>query len=302
MNKKPKLGKGLSNLIPTQSPDGNSEDEIQFVDINAIDANPYQPRIDFDDDEIAGLAESIEKQGLLQPIVLRKAGSRYQIISGERRFRAFRRLRRDSIPSIVKAEVSDNEMLELALVENIQREQLNEIEKALAYQKLIQQCGYTHDQLARQVGKSRAAVSNTLRLLNLPEEIQQMLRKNELTMGHARAILSLDDTKSQLEAARKIVEGKLTVRDAEQIAKPDKPPAGIGEDNQAADQPKSSVPKPKTGKPLDPDIVHQLEQLQYKFGAPVRLKETGDSKGRVEIEYFSENDLVRVFDLLLGGN
>jgi ParB family chromosome partitioning protein len=299
MNKKPKLGKGLSNLIPTHSPDGNSEGEIQFVDINAVDANPYQPRIDFDNDEIAGLAESIEKQGLLQPIVLRKAGSRYQIISGERRFRAFRRLRRDSIPSIVKAEVSDSEMLELALVENIQREQLNEIEKALAYQRLIQQCGYTHDQLAKQVGKSRAAVSNTLRLLNLPEEIQQMLRKNELTMGHARAILSLEDTKSQLEAARKIVEGKLTVRDAEQIAKPS---LSAEDDVRAVDQPKPSPPKPKADKPLDANITHQLEQLQYKFGTPVRLKETGDSKGRVEIEYFSENDLARVFDLLLGGN
>jgi ParB family chromosome partitioning protein len=304
MNKPRKLGKGLSNLIPTQSAEESKDGSIQFVDINAIDANPYQPRMDFDDDEIAGLAESIEKQGLLQPVVLRKAGSRYQIISGERRFRAFRRLRRDSVPCIVKMKVSDNEMLELALVENIQREQLNEIEKAIAYQKLIQQCGYTHDQLSKQVGKSRTAVTNTLRLLNLPDEIQQMVRKNEITMGHARAILSLDDAESQLEAAKRIVESKLTVRDAERIARPGAAPdAPSGADSgQDADQRKPSSRKPKTDKPQDPNITHHLEQLQYKFGTPVRLKETGDNKGRVEIEYFNENDLVRVFDLLLGIN
>jgi ParB family chromosome partitioning protein len=221
---------------------------------------------------------------------LRKNGGRYEIVSGERRFRAFRHLRRDSVPCVVKAGVSDNEMLELALVENIQREQLNEIETAIAYQKLQQQCGYTHEQLAKQVGKSRAAITNSLRLLNLPGEIQQMLRKNELSAGHARALLSLDTPEKQLEAARRIAEGKLSVRDAEQFSRQEKSPP------EAAPAPqKSAAEKP----PQDPNIAHQLERLQYKFGTSVKLKETGINKGRIEIEYFSSEDILRIFDLLL---
>jgi ParB family chromosome partitioning protein len=295
MNKRKTLGRGIANLIPTHSEDEDKDGEVQYVDINAIDPNPYQPRAEFDADEIAGLAESIKNQGLLQPVVLRKSGGRYEIVSGERRFRAFRHLRRDSVPCIVKAKVTDNEMLELALVENIQREQLNEMEKAAAYQNLIRQCGYTHEQLAGQVGKSRAAITNTLRLLNLPEEVQTMLRKNEISTGHARAILSLEGAGQQLEAARKIASEKLTVRDAEQIARQEKPPA---EEAAAKGQP---ARKPADGRPLDPDIARQLELMQYRFGTSVKLKITGDNRGRIEIEYFSNDDIMRIFDLLLGG-
>ena len=288
------LGRGLASLIPTHSEDGSGDGEIHHVDINAIDPNPYQPRVDFDEGEIAGLAESIKNSGLLQPVVLRQNGSRYEIVSGERRVRAFRSLRRDSVPCYVRGGVSDNEMLELALVENIQREQLNEIETAAAYRKLLDQCGYTHEDLAQKVGKSRAAVTNCLRLLNLPAEVQEMVRKGGISTSHARAILALDGEEAQLEAARRIVEDKLTVRDAEQIVQ-QKKAAGDGSEPPAPPKIKADGP------PQDPNIAHQLEKLQYKFGTQVRLKTMGDGKGRLEINYFSEEDLVRIFDLLLEG-
>jgi ParB family transcriptional regulator, chromosome partitioning protein len=296
--KRKALGRGLANLIPTgpAEAEGNDGGDIHNADISAIDPNPYQPRKDFDESEIAGLAESIKNQGLLQPIVLRKKGNRYEIISGERRFRAFQHLRRDTVPCYVRGNVSDNEMLELALVENIQREELNEIEKAIAYKKLIEQCGYTHDALAQKVGKSRAVVSNSMRLLNLPAEVQEMVRKNQLSMGHARAVLAVEGPKAQLEAARRILQDGLTVRDAENIVKTDKGGAADG-----VERVKPVVAAPEADdQPEDPNVAHALEQLRYKFGTSVRLKVAGEGRGRIEIEYFSEGDLVRLFDILLG--
>ncbi len=299
--KRKALGRGLANLIPTglTEADGNDGGEIHFVDINAIDPNPYQPRTDFDESEIAGLAESIKNQGLLQPIVLRKKGIRYEIISGERRFRAFQHLRRDTVPCYVRGNVSDNEMLELALVENIQREELNEIEKAIAYKKLLEQCGYTHDALAQKVGKSRAAVTNSMRLLNLPAEVQEMVRKNRISMGHARAVLAVDGEAAQLEAARRILQDGLTVRDVESIVKADKE-GGSAVDK--AKQPAATTAAPEPEERVeDPNVAHALEQLRYRFGTPVRLRSAGEGKGRVEIEYFGENDLARLLEILLGG-
>ncbi|MDR2579118.1 MAG: ParB/RepB/Spo0J family partition protein [Chitinispirillales bacterium] len=292
MSKRKALGKGVAALIPTRAhseeEEATGEGAIRQIDINAIDTNPYQPRIDFDDGEITALAASIEAQGLLQPVVLREKGDRYEIISGERRFRAFKHLKRDTVPCVVKTDTTDREMLELALVENIQREDLNEIEKALAYRKLTEEFSYTHEEIAKQMGKSRTVITNSLRLLNLPEEIQQMVRKNEITSGHARAILSIEGEEKQLEAARKILEDGLTVRDIEYITQQEK-----------STPPKPSAPKPQKQPPQDPDITHVLERLQYKFGTSVKLKTTGDNRGRVEIEYFSEEDMARIFGILL---
>jgi len=285
-----RLGRGIDSLIrPAPQNDGDDNKEIQLVDISAIVPNPFQPRIDFDDDEIEGLAQSINNQGLLQPVVLRQKGAKYEIISGERRFRAFRHLKKESVPCIVKKDVTDKEMLELALVENIQREQLNEIEKAIAYQKLILEFSYTHEELSKQVGKSRTVITNSLRLLNLPEEIQMMVRKNELSMGHARALLAIDCSETQLKEARRVVENGLTVRDVENITSQTK-----------ENKPKNTTEKPvKTTQEHDANITFQLERLQYKFGTSVKLKTTGENKGKVEIEYYNQDDLVRVFDLLL---
>lgn len=284
------LGRGLSNLIPvTQAVETiQPGEEIQKLKISSIRPNPFQPRLDFDDEEIKGLADSIENQGLLQPVVVRKKDNGFEIISGERRFRAFNYLKRETIPCIVRDKVTDREMLELALVENIQREQLNEIEKATAYQKLLLECNYTHDELSKQVGKSRSVISNSLRLLNLPDKIQQLLRKDAISMGHARALLSIEDETEQLNLAEKIVKDSLSVRDIEKVTQNTK---------EVKKEPSQQVKKdPVT---LDPDIANLLEKLQYKFGTSVSLKSLSSDNGKLEIQYFSQSDLVRIVDLLL---
>lgn len=284
------LGRGLSNLIPvSQTAEAvESGDEVQFLSVASITPNPFQPRLDFDEEEIKGLAESIENQGLLQPVVVRKKDNGFEIISGERRFRAFNFLKRETIPCLIKDKVTDREMLELALVENIQREQLNEIEKAIAYQKLLLECNYTHEQLSKQVGKSRSVISNSLRLLNLPDKIQQLLRKDEISMGHARALLSIDNEIDQLELAEKIVKDNLSVRDIEKVTQNTK-------ENKKETAPVSK----KEPVVLDPDIANLLEKLQYKFGTSVSLKSHTSDNGKLEIQYFSQSDLVRIVDLLL---
>jgi ParB family chromosome partitioning protein len=284
------LGRGLSNLIPvTQAVETiQPGEEIQNLKISSIHPNPFQPRLDFDDEEIKGLAESIENQGLLQPVVVRKKDNGFEIISGERRFRAFNYLKRETIPCIVRDKVTDREMLELALVENIQREQLNEIEKATAYQKLLLECNYTHDELSKQVGKSRSVISNSLRLLNLPEKIQQLLRKDAISMGHARALLSIEDETEQLNLAEKIVKDSLSVRDIEKVTQ-----------NTKEIKKEPSQQQKKEPVTLDPDIANLLEKLQYKFGTSVSLKSLSSDNGKLEIQYFSQSDLVRIVDLLL---
>jgi ParB family chromosome partitioning protein len=284
------LGRGLSNLIPISQTVETVEsgDEIKNLTIASIRPNPFQPRLDFDEEEIQGLAESIENQGLLQPVVVRKKDDGYEIISGERRFRAFNYLKRETIPCLIKDKVTDREMLELALVENIQREQLNEIEKAIAYQKLLLECNYTHEQLSKQVGKSRSVISNSLRLLNLPEKIQQLLRKDEISMGHARALLSIENENEQLVLSEKIVKDNLSVRDIEKVTQNSK-------ENKKETAPVSK----KEPVVLDPDIANLLERLQYKFGTSVSLKSHTSDNGKLEIQYFSQSDLVRIVDLLL---
>lgn len=279
------LGRGLSNLIPTQVESSSNNEEIHLIDINAIRTNPFQPRTDFDEDEIRGLADSIKNQGLLQPVVVRQKDNFYEIISGERRTRAFRLLNRDKVPCIIKNKVTDREMLELALVENIQREELNEIEKAFAYQKLLLECNYTHDELSKQVGKSRTVITNSLRLLNLPDEVQQMVRKNQISMGHARALLSLQDSEQMLDLANRIIRENLSVRDIEK------------ETQEAKGNKKIKV---QPAEPLmDPDLANVVERLQYKFGTSVSIKQSIKDKGKVEFEYFNQQDLTRIVDILL---
>lgn len=283
------LGRGLSNLIPTHIDGDNSisNEEISLIDISSIKTNPYQPRIDFNEEEIRNLAQSIENQGLLQPVVVRQKDSHYEIISGERRFRAFCYLKRDKLPCIVKTKITDREMLELALVENIQREELNEIEKAIAYQKLLLEFNYTHEELSKQVGKSRTAITNSLRLLNLPEEIQQMVRQERITMGHARALLALENEKDQLQLAHRIETENLSVRDIEK-------------ESQANKKEKiQKLPYKKKEEPLDPDIANILERLQYKFGTAVKIKPSSENVGKLEIDYYNQSDLIRIVDLLL---
>ncbi len=284
------LGRGLSNLIPV-APEGQEKDnEVFYVAVEAITENPFQPRRDFDDEEIKHLAESIEAQGLLQPVVLRKAGSGYQIISGERRFRALKHLGKDKIPSIVKADVSDVEMLEMALVENIQRENLNDIDVALSYQKLLFDCGLSHQQLSERVGKSRSVITNTLRLLKLPENIGEMVRTRKISSGHARALLSVKSEKEQLTLAEKIVDLNLSVREIEKLSQSE-----VKKEKKKVAK-KSTINRERS---LDPDLLHQEERMRYHFGTDVKINTKGNAKGSIEISYYSQEDLNRILEMLV---
>jgi ParB family chromosome partitioning protein len=285
------LGRGLSALIPLEAEDVGSQSGTEQVDINAIAVNPFQPRTDFAQEEIDGLARSIEAQGLLQPLIVRKKVDGYELVSGERRLRALRQLGWDRIPCIVRRKVSDREMLELALVENVQRENLNEIELATAYQRLLLDCKLSHEQLSERVGKSRSAITNSLRLLKLPASVQEMVRRGGLSMGHARALLTLEDAGRQKELAQRAVDKGLSVRDVEDTvreqvgARPDRAKAG-----------RSARTAPAQN---DPDQVQHVEQLQYRYGTAVRVIPRG-SGGRFEIRYHDADDFVRVMNLLLG--
>jgi ParB family transcriptional regulator, chromosome partitioning protein len=284
------LGRGLTNLIPQDSEETGSNNDVVMVDSNSILPNPFQPRKEFNPSEIEGLAESIKTQGLLQPIILRKKVDGYEIISGERRFRALKQLGQDKIPSIIKAKITDREMIEMALVENIQRENLSDIEQAIAFQRLLLECGLSHEELSARVGKSRSAITNTLRLLKLPEEIQQMVVRGELSMGHARAILSFDTVEKQKEIAGRIVSQRLSVREVEA----------------AAQRVREPPPRTKGGGPVkkgaetDPNMLSLIEKLQYKFGTMVSIVNLQNNKGKVEIHYYSKDDLNRIADLLIG--
>lgn len=289
MNKKGSrkaLGRGLSNLIPVNFEESNENSEIHSVSIGSIKQNPFQPRHEFKEEEIKGLAESIDKQGLLQPVVVRKKEDHFEIISGERRIRAFQFLKKNDVPCIIKKGVSDREMLELALVENIQREELNEIEKAVAYQKLLLNYNYTHEQLSEQIGKSRTVITNTIRLLNLPEEIQQMVRNEKISMGHARALLSLKKLDPK-EVAERIVNENLSVRDVENLYK--------------SSNKKNGNRKEKIENEIhsDPDITSVIERLQYKFGTSVVISDSSKKKGKLSLLFFGKDDLTRIVDLLL---
>lgn len=287
------LGRGLTNLIPVDSEEKGSGNDILYVDVNSISENPFQPRQDFDEEEIRNLAESIKSQGLLQPIIMRKNGNRYEIISGERRFRALKHLGNNKIPSIIKAKISDNEMLEMALVENIQREDLNDIEVARSYEKLLFDCGLSHKELSLRVGKSRSVITNTLRLLKLPEKIQEMVRDKQISSGHARAVLSIKKKDEQLSLAKKIVDNSLSVRDVEGMAQE----KSINEKIERKKGAKNR--KVMNRNQQNPDILYQEEQLRYRFGTDVKILTKDNNKGRIEINFYSNEDLERILNLVL---
>jgi ParB family transcriptional regulator, chromosome partitioning protein len=290
MNKKVSrrvLGRGLSALIPTGD-DGIqavAETEVVNIDFSAIAPNRFQPRKDFNEEEISSLAQSISTHGLLQPILVRqKSAGNYEIISGERRFKALRSIGKDQIPCIIRPKVSDRDMMEMALIENIQREDLNDIEKADAYQQLILDYDYSHEQLAKQIGKNRTTITNTLRLLNLPEEIKSMIRERALSMGHARALLAIEDNSKRLMLANKIINENMSVRDIEKTTQ------------SISGHKKILQKKPES---VDPNLAEAVNKLQYKLGTPVELKKKSGDRGMLKIEFFSEKDLVRIVDLLL---
>ena len=287
--KRRSLGRGLSALIPK----GTSLDTPaeRQVPISAIHPNPRQPRRYFNEAKIAELSESIRNQGILQPLVVRKIPQGYELILGERRFRAAQRARLERVPVIVK-DVSDAESLEMALVENIQREELTPIEEALAYRQLMEEFHLTQEQVAQRVGKSRPVVTNLLRVLNLPEEIKEQVDSGALTVGHARALLALNMPEQQLEMARRIMADHLSVRATETL---------VAQANIIEEPPvESSTPeKPTLIQRTDVYLKAVEEDLTRTLGTKVRLA-SRKKGGKIEIEYYSNEELEGLVQRLKG--
>ncbi len=282
--KSKRLGRGLEALIP-QVPE---EERIKYkerlfeVEVNRIDANPFQPRSGFDRKGLEDLKNSILENGVIQPITVRRNGDRFELIAGERRLRAVKELGYSVIPAFVMDVKSDDQMLELALVENIQREDLNPIELAKAYQKLQKDYNLTQEMVARKVGKDRATVANFIRLLKLPPEIQESLRKGEISMGHARSLMGISNPKEIRGLWKKIVKRGWSVRRVEEevrrIAKSEE--GGRKEAGQKS-----------------PYLIELEERICSIFGTQVKIRPMG-KKGKIEISYYSDDDLDRIIELL----
>lgn len=254
---------------------------IQYLEVSKIHAGRLQPRSEFDTEKQKELISSIKEKGLIQPIIVRRKADGYEIIAGERRFRAVKSLGTERMPAIIK-DVDDQEALIISLIENIQREQLNPIEEASAFKKLIEDFKVNQDDVAQFLGKDKTTVSNTLRLLKLPDEIQQYLRKGHISFGHAKAILSLDNAQKQLDLCRQIISNSLSVRELESIART------------VASKAKKRIRKDST---RDPYLVDLENQLQHLLGTKVRIV-ANKKRGKIVIEYYSLNDLDRILNLL----
>lgn len=277
------LGRGLSALIPSASQESHSSTEVTELAVDMISPNPDQPRTDLDEGAIAELADSIAKVGVLQPIIVRPLGEGYQIIAGERRWRASRKAGLDRVPVRVLGR-TEVESLEIALIENLQREDLNAIEEARGYRKLLAEHQMTQAELADRVSKSRSAITNALRLLDLPDEVQDLVYSGKLTAGHARAILSVPDEAARVRLAAKIADEGLSVREAENLAR--LIAAGQG------DRP----PRPVTPKSFK-QVARTLRRL---LGTNVRVKQ-GKDKNKIEIEFRDEQELERIYKMLTDG-
>lgn len=272
------LGKGLSALIPTMEEGRENRESVLNIPISKIKTNKYQPRIEFNKEKLADLISSIKEKGVVQPVLVRKAGDGYELIAGERRLRAVSSLGVDTIPAIVK-NVADIDMLELSLIENIQREELNPMEEASAFQKFIDDFNFTQEKIAKAIGKDRSTVANTLRLLALPKKIQEYVSKGDVSAGHAKAMLSLDAETDQLRVCNLVVKKGLSVRETESLVK-----------RRAAGE-KREAPKKDHG-------LNDIEgQLQHVLGTRVRIFH-GKKRGRIMIEYYSNEDLNRILDIL----
>lgn len=277
------LGRGLGALLGDFDQDAAEDSAYKLLPLHRVEPNPDQPRQDFDEEELAALAESIRVHGVLQPLTVRETGGGYyQIIAGERRWRASRMAGLTDVPAIV-IEADDKKAKELALIENLQRQDLNSVEEALGYQSLMNEFGLTQEEAAQRVGKSRPAVANALRLLTLDEKVLDMLRAGDLTAGHAKAILMLKSEKKQLEAAQKIANLGLSVRQAELLCK-----------NMSKEQPEKKEPPT-----FQVDYVKECEKsLSKHLGRGVKIV-NGKRKGRFELEFYGQDDLQTLLDALM---
>ena len=294
-NKRSALGKGLSALLEDISTDITLRNEISpeatalagsiaQIQINKIEANPFQPRSTFEEQALNELAASIREQGIIQPITVRKLGfDKYQIISGERRFRASQIVGLKSIPAYIRI-ANDQAMLEMSLVENIQRENLNAIEVGISYKRLVDECSLTQEDVSKRVGKDRSTVTNYIRLLKLPPDIQVAIRDNRITMGHARSIINVDDPVKQLVIFREIMAGQLSVRETEGLAR------------------QHAGKKSKKSSGITTELPFEFRKIQNvltsQLESKVEVKLTGKQKGKIIIPFESSDDLNRVLEKL----
>ncbi len=273
-----RLGKGLGALIPDKPKEQNTESVVEKLKVSSIKPNKHQPRKKFNPEKLEDLKNSIKGKGMIQPIVVRPVEDGFELIAGERRFRAVKDLGYEEIPAIVK-KVGDADSLEMALIENIQREELNPIEEANAYKELMEQFKFSQEEISKAVGKNSSTVSNTLRLLSLPELIKDHIAANAISMGHAKAVLSLPTERGQIRFTKRIIKQNLSVRQAEELIK-------------QRLQRKSA----KTGH-KDEHLTSMEESLQHYFGTRVKISH-GKKRGKVEIFYYSNEDLERIADLI----
>jgi len=287
------LGKGIGALIPSAAPrrapasvsvppPAPEGDRVDKIPLEAIDLNPHQPRIHFEESDLQELAASVAERGVLQPILVRPLPhGRYQLVAGERRLRASQRAGRKEIPALVK-QMNDDESLLVAIIENVQRADLNPVEEAQGYQVLLDEFGLKQDEVARRVGKSRPAIANALRLLQLPKETQDQIRAGRISAGHARALLGLDDEEARSALTREILEGTLSVRDVERAVQEKRPKS------------------PKKTRKTDPDVAVMESDLSRALGTKVTIttSRSGDGRGRVELNFYSHDDLGRLVELL----
>ncbi len=289
--KKSVLGKGLGAIIsPLQNEETNTIvstlNTIQEIPLEWIEPNPFQPRLDFDQESLNELAESIKQQGIIQPITLRKLSDKeYQIISGERRFRAAKIAGLTTIPAYIRS-ANDEQMIEMAIIENVQREDLNAIEVALGYKRLMEECNLTLEQVGEKIGKKRATINNYVRLLKLPPEIQVAVRDNKISMGHARAIISIDNPVVQLSIFKQIIDKDLSVRQVEKLV-------------HELTQPKVKKSTNTSPSPLELHLKDLEVKLSRKFSNKVNIVHKEDGKGEIRIPYYSQEDLDRLLELLI---
>lgn len=295
--KKKGLGKGLDSLIPDNKSmksvtsektveskeDAAAKSGVQVMKINEVEPNRDQPRKNFDEDALLELSDSIKQFGVLQPLLVRKRKDYYEIIAGERRWRAAKLAGVKEVP-VIEKEYTDQEILEIGLIENIQRENLNPIEEAIAYKRLLEEFNLKQDEVAERVSKSRTAVTNSMRLLKLSDKVQQMIIDDMISTGHARALLAIDDPELQYTLANKIFDEKLSVRETEKLVKEIKNPK-----------------KPKEKKLVANSFIYQdlEEKMKSVFGTKVSIASKGKGKGKIEIEYYSDDELEYLFDMMM---
>lgn len=289
--KKKALGRGLDAILRSPETDITSKDisgnyvvgAIANLGVEKIEANPFQPRDHFDDETIAELAESIRNQGIIQPITVRKLGyDKYQLIAGERRLRAAKLCGLTEIPCYIRV-ANDEQMLEMALIENIHRKDLNAIEIAISYQRLIEECQLTHEKLSERISKNRSTITNYLRLLKLPAEVQLAIRDNKISMGHARAMINVIDQDEQIRLLRRIISNDLSVRQVEEY---------VRKITNASDKP------PVSATPIPGHILRPVEALGEKLGTGVNIRRNNNGKGNIVISFESDEDFLRIMGII----